>query len=681
MQYLQKILSFENCITAFKHIAANKGSPGIDGITLENFSQNLEANIENIIKNIYEKTYAFQPALSVNIPGKERVVYILTVSDRVVTQAVNQILSIPVGDYFHASSYAYRFGKSAIGASKDLFSYLQKQKIESILKFDIYKFFDEIDHRILQKLLHHAIGNAYDTLHFIQQIILQPRCIDGQIFPSQKGVCQGSSLSPLLSNLYLTPLDRFIEKSGYFHIRFSDDIVIPLKNKKDAGEIVDIIENFLFSYLNLKINREKISLNLFSEGFHFLGFHISQKGRIPGDRAKKRLFQKIDGLGNDEEKRKAVQQWEAYYGKNTAPLLASQKEKIDTFPIVNVMQSLFHGNKNCYAKAYKGKMRTGYYPVKEVITQDKIVEHLLGKETLGIYVLDKSKVYFSCLDLDIDKMIMDTFYHNNSGEFSIYADHVLQTARKIERLLEKINIFPILENSGYKGFHLWIFFDEAINASNIRNFWKYILSYIDIPKGIKYEIFPKESSAKYKLGSLIKLPLGLHPLTGTRTMFIDKNGDPISEPLKLLQSVKKVSFFTLQQILLNKKELNTKSDLGNLLENCNVVNYLCAKAKREKNLSHFERIILLYTLAQLGESGQKYLHHIIGYCYNYSYNYTQKQIEKKHPSPMGCRRIQEIMGDVLEHLECRCSFSLPHKGYASPILHAYPQGTKNLSRR
>ena len=110
--------------------------------------------------------------------------------------------------------------------------------------------------------------------------------------------------------------------------------------------------------------------------------------------------------------------------------------------------------------------------------------------------------------------------------------------------------------------------------------------------------------------------------------------------------------------------------------------YLCAKAKHYQDLGHFERRILLHTVGKLGKEGEKYIYHFISHCSNYNYEYTQRQIDKKHPAPMSCRSIQKIMGNLLKQINCNCMFEkVPQKGYLSPLLHVYPNATKDQGRK
>ncbi len=681
MDYLSKIASIENLTMAFRHIASNRGGPGVDSVKIEDFQKNQEQNIAQISHSLLHGTYQFQPALGIEMHEKKRMVFVLTVSDRTVSQAISQVLANPLEKYFHNACYSYRPGRSAVQAAEFLQKKLKTNQFPYILRCDIYKYFDHIDYKILFSFLDWALdGKKDDTFRLISKLINQKRVYYGQLQEGESGLCQGSSLSPLLSNLYLTPLDRYLEKMGYVHVRFCDDLTVLLPSQEEAQPLCSKISEFLEEYLKLKLHPDKLELACFSQGFDFLGFHFSPQGRVPSQKAQDRLSDKVQSTESQEEKQKAIQHWEAYYGKGTASESANSQA---SYPIFDIMRSLFRGNSEYFARAYKTERRYEYRAKSGKITDEELMGHLLGNHTLGLYLLDKDKVACTCLDLDIEKQIMDTFFHNDAARFCLYEDSIMNHTRQIQKLLQEIGLEALMERSGYKGYHLWLFFEKFVPASWAIALWKQVLAQVGkSPQGIQREIFPREPQAIEDLGSLIKIPLGLHPGSGLRSIFLDHTGDAISNPQGLLQNAQRISSDQLNNLISQERPAIKKgSEIERLFQGCNVVKALCHKAKQKSNLGHFERTILLYTIGQLGKAGEEFLHSIISHCYNYNKAYTQKQIEKKHPAPIGCRKIQEIMGESLQNIECHCSFKTPQGGYASPLLHVYPDATKNLGRK
>ena len=688
MSLLVQIAGEDNLRQAFRHIAANNGRPGVDNISIDDFAAQLETNLRPIATALLAGSYTPQPALAIELAEKKRTVSILTVADRVVTQACHQILVSVIEPYLHDASYAYRPRRSAIQASQQLQQLLASDQFPTVLRCDIYQFFDHVNHSIAAHFLEWTLPEPDPgTIALIYRLLQQPQLLHGQLQDSTIGLCQGSPLSPLLANLYLTPLDRYLERSGYRHLRFSDDLVILLPQADQAQPLRHQIDDFLRDYLDLQLHPDKVVLAHFREGFDFLGFHFSPSGRRPSQNSQERLRARLALIEEEQQRNQALIQWENYYGKGSAdltapPALPAAKNR-PAYPIITLMLRLFRGNPRCFARAYNNGRHCGYIPVARPMDEADIMAHLLGRETIGLYLLDQDQIYCSCLDLDIETRIMDTCYHNHPGEFAAYENRVLQQARRFEQSLRQLGLAPLLEQSGYKGYHLWLFFAGPVPARQVICLWKILLRHIGAaPRGIKREIFPREERAHgRKLGSLIKLPLGLHPQNQARSIFIDDVGEPIANPLQLLAKIPKATADIIHDIANGRKQpLVVTAAIERLLNGCNAVRYLVIKAKQQRYLGHFERSILLYTLGQLGEDGEKILHRTIGFCYNYDRRYTQRQIEKKHPAPMGCRRIQEIMGEELEKVECRCRFSLPDCGYASPLLHVDSNATHNLAQ-
>jgi group II intron reverse transcriptase/maturase len=703
MHYLARIASPDNLKAAFRHIAANRSGPGGDGVTLDEFAAELDSHIAVIASDLLADTYEFQPAMAIELAEKQRTVFVLTVRDRVVSQAIAQIVAEPMEKIFHAASYAYRPGHSAVQAAKDMYDALGKHEFTHVLRCDIHHYFDSVEHVTLYKFLEWALGTeAERTLHLMLRAVKQPCLVHGGLRETTQGICQGAPLSPLLSNLYLTPFDRYLDKRGFRHFRFCDDIAVLLRSSDEAEPIWHEMEQFLGDHLRLKLHPQKWELAAFSDGFDFLGFHFSPKGRVPSKSAQTRLHDKLTTAQDESEALRMVRQWEAFYGKGSfapadSPAPACNASAADVPPasvpppavdnhlprIVQIFLDLFRGNPDCFAESFRGLLRCGYKPVKRPLVGGDIVNHLLGKQALGIYLLRGDRVACTCLDFDLAKTVVEAAGRDPS-HYLHHRHNLFQHVRSIHKMLRKAGLDPLLEDSGYKGYHLWLFCDDFVPARDVVALWQKMLELSGpAPAKARREIFPRETMATGdRLGSLIKLPLAIHPQSGDRSMFLDDGGNAVANPEALLNKVSRASYAQIKAIVEGKIMIEkTDSDITRLFAGCHVVRFLCEKAKEQHDLGHFERYILLYTLGQLGNAGGKYLHYIISQCPNYKLQVTQRYIEKKHPAPMGCRRIQEIMGEAINDIACCCSFQVPAGGYASPILHVYPQATKNLAKR
>ncbi len=225
-----------------------------------------------------------------------------------------------------------------------------------------------------------------------------------------------------------------LEKTRLVHYRFCDDIAILLTSQEQASEVKAILDHFLTEHLKLRLHPEKGGVFSYAQGFDFLGFHISTKGRFPGKSAIARLQERVRTCEDEPSKKEAIQRWEAYFGSGASGQILSQKpssspavkpleESASELPyqspdenipqnqswpkITTLFLRLFQGNPDHFARAYKGQMRYGYAPFNRALTEADILQHILGKETLGIYLLRGEKVICSCLDIDFDKTTLE----------------------------------------------------------------------------------------------------------------------------------------------------------------------------------------------------------------------------------------------------------------------------------
>lgn len=188
MDYLAKIASIENLTMAFRHIASNRGGPGVDGVKIEDFQKNQDQNIAQISHSLLHGTYQFQPALGIEMHEKKRLVFVLTISDRMVSQAISQVLANPLEKYFHICCYSYRPGRSAVHAAEFLQKQLKTNQFPYILRCDIYKYFDHIDSKILFSFLDWALEGQKDhTFRLISRLINQKRVYYGQVQEGESG--------------------------------------------------------------------------------------------------------------------------------------------------------------------------------------------------------------------------------------------------------------------------------------------------------------------------------------------------------------------------------------------------------------------------------------------------------------------------------------------------------------
>jgi group II intron reverse transcriptase/maturase len=346
---------------------------------------------------------------------------------------------------------------------------------------------------------------------------------------------------------------------------------------------------------------------------------------------------------------------------------------------LSLFLSLFRGREGVFARQWVDeKGRRGFYPSTHALSPEDLKRHFEGEETLGIYLIgEEDKVHLSVLDIDVNqKALLE--YAKDREKLSELQNLAHGDATKIASLCDNLKIEVLVEDSGYKGRHLWFFFAEPLPAKLARKFLKFISDKAGSPPGgVHREIFPTSDKAK-GYGSLIKLPLGIHNRTGRRCLFLDRRGNPLPDQLEALRQIKPIPQKEIEDILLTFSPPRIPQPVEEvpplvrkLLSGCRVINHLVDKARKTHYLDNSERVTLLYTLGHLGEEGKSFLHKVMSYCLNYDYGITEKHIRKLKEHPISCAKIKEKHETIVLELGCDCSFTIPPRGYPSPILHVF----------
>lgn len=271
----EEICALGTLRTAFKLVKRNDGAPGIDGVTIEEFEENLEVNLNKIRHEVSNWTFRPTPVRRVEIdkPGGKgvRLLGIPIIRDRVLHMAIKMALEPILDPKFSKNSFGFRPGKNQQQAV------LQAQKIvksgkEFIVDIDLSKFFDRINH---DKLIHRLGQDIKDkrVLRLIGMILRGGIMIDGVSTPSEEGSVQGSPLSPLLSNVVLDELDKELESRNLEFCRFADDCNIFARTQRQADRVMASIKKYIEKKLKLKVNEEK-SKTAKSNQVKFLGLTI-----------------------------------------------------------------------------------------------------------------------------------------------------------------------------------------------------------------------------------------------------------------------------------------------------------------------------------------------------------------------------------------------------------------------
>ena len=255
---LERILSKGNMIKALERVKANKGAGGIDGIEIEDIDRYLKENWVGIRDKIRRRKYKPQPVRRVEIPkpnGGVRNLGIPTVVDRVIEQAISQVLTPIAEPHFSEYSYGFRPNRRAQQAIVKLLEYFN-DGYTYIVDIDLEKFFDNVPQDKLMTLVHKLINDP-DTESLIRKYLNAGVMVKGKYEKTTKGTPQGGNLSPLLSNIMLNELDKELEARGLHFVRYADDCVITVGSSAAANRVMSSVTKWIEKKLGLKVNATK----------------------------------------------------------------------------------------------------------------------------------------------------------------------------------------------------------------------------------------------------------------------------------------------------------------------------------------------------------------------------------------------------------------------------------------
>ena len=406
-QLLDTILSRSNMLEAYHQVKANKGSAGIDGITIDQMDGYLRQHWRPTKELIKQRKYKPQPVLRVEIPkpnGGVRQLGIPTVMDRMIQQAIVQVISPLCEPHFSETSYGFRPKRSCEKAIIKLLEYLN-DGYEWIVDIDLEKFFDTVPQDRLMSLAHNIIQDG-DTESLIRRYLHSGVVINGQRHKTLVGTPQGGNLSPLLSNIMLNELDKELENRGLRFVRYADDCVITVGSEASAKRVMYSVSRFIEKRLGLKVNMTKTKITRPSQ-LKYLGFGFWKSAEVWKSRPHR------DSIQNFKRKLKK---------------LTTRKRSIDLDTRIKKLNWLIRGWINYFALTH---MRSVMREVDERLrTRIRVIIWKQWKK--------KSRRLWGLLKLGVPKWIAD--------KVSGWGDHYQLVAQKsvLKRAISK----PVLAKRG-----------------------------------------------------------------------------------------------------------------------------------------------------------------------------------------------------------------------------------------
>jgi RNA-directed DNA polymerase len=298
---LEAALARENLLQAWKRVRANKGAAGVDGLDIDQTAARLRTEWPAIRDQLRAGTYRPQPVRRVTIPkpdgGGERELGIPAVTDRLIQQALLQVLQPKLDPTFSQHSYGFRPGRSAHDAVLAAQDYVQSGR-RVVVDVDLEKFFDRVNHDILIDRLQKRIGDA-GVIRLIRAYLNSGIMVDGEVQKRERGTPQGGPLSPFLANLLLDEVDKELERRGHCFVRYADDANVYVRTHR-AGKRVMALLLRLYDRLRLTVNQTKSTVaSVFQRKFLGYSFWVAPGGKIQrrvADKAKRTFKQRVREL-------------------------------------------------------------------------------------------------------------------------------------------------------------------------------------------------------------------------------------------------------------------------------------------------------------------------------------------------------------------------------------------------
>ncbi|WP_448382309.1 CRISPR-associated primase-polymerase type A1 [Desulfosoma sp.] len=355
--------------------------------------------------------------------------------------------------------------------------------------------------------------------------------------------------------------------------------------------------------------------------------------------------------------------------------------------------ALFQGREDCFARQWVDRQQgtQGYVPVRRPLEAADVMEHLQGRKTYGIYLLQRdSRVRLGVIDADLGAALRSSEARAQKREVLRREQRYLVT--RLTELARERHLFCLVEFSGGKGFHFWFFLEEPLPAGVVRSVLQRLASRMQPDLScFQLEVFPKQDRLEGKgLGNLVKLPLGVHRLTGRPSYFLHSKDRSVDAQLALLEKVRRIPARVFEDagaaaggaaVLVHPRREKWAADypeLAVLEERCPALGHILVECRQQRTLTVRAEKILFGTLGFLPRA-RVLLHHVLQALPEYNPHYVDYQVSRLRGAPLGCRKIHRLLGLDLTW----CTFSRDIR-YAHPLLHwpewREPQGAAKAER-
>jgi RNA-directed DNA polymerase len=274
-ELMEKVVTRANMLRAYDRVMSNKGAAGIDKMIVDELMPYLKEHWERIKAELLGDRYKPHPVREVEIPKPEggmRKLGIPTVIDRLIQQALQQVLSPYFEENFSESSHGFRPGRSTHGALRQAQEYVQQGK-RIVVDIDLEKFFDRVNHDVLMSRVARVVKDKR-VLRLLRRYLQSGIMTDGMATIRREGTPQGSPLSPLLSNILLDDLDKELERPGHSFVRYADDCNIYVSSRRAGERVMESVTKFLSKHLRLKVNTQKSAVDRVWKR-NFLGYSMT----------------------------------------------------------------------------------------------------------------------------------------------------------------------------------------------------------------------------------------------------------------------------------------------------------------------------------------------------------------------------------------------------------------------